>query len=74
VYGGSVHEELFPVPRDGIPASRLDATQPIVTFNSDVWKQKRDKGLSLNVELSGVSIPQGLAPFADDLRRMHRLA
>ncbi len=74
VHGGTVHGEAFPMPRDGIPASRLDATQPLVTFNSEVWKQKRDRGLSLNVELPGVKIPEGLEPFAPDLRRMHRLA
>jgi len=74
VYGGSVHGETFPMPRDGIPASRLDATPPLLAFNSEVWKQKRDKGLSLNVELPGVAIPENLEPFAEDLRRMHRLA
>ncbi len=58
----------------GIPASRLEATQPIVTFNSDVWKQKRDRGLSLNVELTGVAVPADLTPYEADLRRMHRLA
>jgi len=74
VYGGSVHGETFPMPRDGIPATRLDATQPLLTFNSEVWKQKRDRGLSLNVQLAGVAIPESLEPFAEDLRRMHRLA
>lgn len=74
VYGGSVHAELFPRPRDRIPASALDATEAIVAFNSDVWKQKRERGLSLNVELSGVSIPEALRPFEEDLRRMHHLA
>ncbi len=74
VYGGSVHAEAFPLPRDGIPASRLDLTAPLVAFNSEIWKQKRDKGLSLNVELAGVKIPDELMPFEADLRRMHRLA
>ena len=74
VYGGSVHSERFPLPRDGIPAERLQLTAPLVAFNSDVWKRKRDKGVSLNVELTGVTIPTDLKPFEADLRRMHRLA
>ncbi|HYM39008.1 MAG TPA: valine--tRNA ligase [Thermoplasmata archaeon] len=73
-YGGSVHAEVLPLPRDGIPASRLELTEPLVAFNSEIWKRKREKGLSLNLELSGVSIPEELKPFEPDLRRMHRLA
>ncbi len=74
VYGGSVHSENLPLSRDGIPASRLDLTQPLVAFNSEVWKAKRDKGLSLNAELKGTAIPEVLKPFEPELRRMHRLA
>ena len=74
VYGGSIHEETAPQPRDGIPASRLEATEPLLAFNSDVWKQKRDQGLSLNLPLPGVAIPESLKPFEADLRRMHHLA
>ena len=74
LYGGSVHRERLPLPRDGIPASRLEATELLVAFNSDVWKQKRDRGLSLNVEVTGIPVPEILKPFEPDLRRMHRLA
>jgi valyl-tRNA synthetase len=73
MYGGSVHAETFPTARDGIPGSRADFTEKIVAFNGDIWKQKRDQGLPLNVELPGVSIPPELKPFEGDLRRMHRL-
>ncbi|MCI4371712.1 MAG: class I tRNA ligase family protein, partial [Thermoplasmata archaeon] len=74
MYDGSVHAERFPVPRDGIPASRADSTEGLVAFNADVWKRKKDQGLPLNVELPGVEIPPTLKPFEVDLRRMHRLA
>lgn len=74
IYGGSVHAELFPNPRDRIPASALEATPAIVAFNSEVWKGKRERGQSLNVEVTGVQVPQALKPYEDDLRRMHRLA
>jgi valyl-tRNA synthetase len=74
VYRGSVHGEAFPMPRDGIPASRAEFTERIVAFNSDVWKRKRDQGLPLNLEVREVEIPTELRPFEHDLRRMHRLA
>jgi len=74
VYGGSVHAERFPMPRDGIPASRADFTEGLLAFNADVWKQKRDRGLSLNAELPGAAIPANLKPFEGDLKRMHHLA
>ena len=73
MYGGSVHAESFPMPRDGIPASRADFTDGLVAFNAEIWKRKRDQGLSLNVEVSGIPIPEELKPFEGDLRRMHRL-
>jgi valyl-tRNA synthetase len=73
VYGGSVHAETLPMPRDGIPGSRADFTEKIVAFNGDIWKRKRDQGLPLNVELPGISIPPDLKAFEGDLRRMHRL-
>jgi len=73
MYGGSVHAEAFPRPRDGIPQSREAFTEKIVAFNGEIWKRKRDQGLPLNVELSGVPIPVDLKPFEADLRRMHRL-
>jgi len=66
--------ERFPMPRDGIPASRADFTPGLVAFNAEVWKQKRDRGLSLNVELSGIEVPPALKPFERDLKRMHRFA
>jgi len=74
VYDGSVHSERFPMPRDGIPASRADFTDGLLAFNADIWKRKRDQGLPLNVELPGIEIPSNLRPFEGDLRRMHRLA
>ncbi|HYY48063.1 MAG TPA: valine--tRNA ligase [Thermoplasmata archaeon] len=73
MYGGSVHAETFPLPRDGIPGSRADFTEKIVAFNGDIWKRKRDEGLPLNAELRGVVIQHDLKPFEADLRRMHRL-
>jgi hypothetical protein len=72
--GGGIHAERFPESRDGIPAARLLATAPLLAFSSEIWKTKRDRGLSLNAELKDIAIPQDLRSFEGDLRRMHRLA
>ena len=74
VFGGSVHGEPFPSPRDGIPASRLAVTEGLMAFNSEVWKAKRERGVHLNAEFAGATIPEELKPYEADLRRMHRLA
>jgi hypothetical protein len=37
-----------------------------------IWKQKKEKGLSLNAEFKG-DIPVDLALFAEDLKAMHHL-
>jgi len=74
MYGGSIHAERFPSPRDGVPASALDATEALLGFNGEIWRLKREKGQSLNVEISGITIPEALRPYEEDLRRMHHLA
>src|SRR2546422_9676265 len=74
MYGGSVHTEALPMPREGISGTRADFTDKLVAFNAYVWKRKRDEGLPLNVDLAGVPIPPDLKPFDGDLRRLHRLA
>ena len=74
VYGGSVHGEALPHPRDGIPGSRLEASEAILAFNSEIWKRKRDRGMNLNAPLADVVVPEPLRPYEPDLRKMHRLA
>ena len=73
VYGGSVHGELLPGERDGVRADLTKFTPEIEAFNSAVWRQKREKGVSLGQPLAGVQVPEGLRAFEADLRRMHRL-
>jgi len=63
MYGGSVHAESFPLPRDGIPASRADFTDGLPRSTRTSGKRKRDQGLSLNVELPGIDVPSALKPF-----------
>jgi len=48
-------------------------TQAIVEFNSGVWKQKKEEGISLNAEIGEIKIPHEIRSFDDVLKRMHKL-
>ena len=48
-------------------------TADIESFNSEVWKTKKENGLSLNAEIEGIVLPEGLAEFKGTLTRMHKL-
>ena len=48
-------------------------TSDIESFNSGVWKTKKENGLSLNAEIEGIVIPDSLTGFRDTLTRMHKL-
>ena len=51
-----------------------DLTESVMIFNSEVWKMKKDQGLSLNSEIIGVSIPIDLTGLETSLTRMHKLS
>jgi len=38
-----------------------------------VWKAKKDLGISLKSPISGIDMPEKLAPFASALTQMHNL-
>ena len=73
LYGTSaVDVDSFP----NLPAVDEDLnskTSDIESFNSEVWKTKKENGLSLNAEIEGIVIPDNLAGFRDTLTRMHKL-
>ena len=48
-------------------------TSEIEAFNSEVWKTKKENGLSLNAEIEGIEIPESLEAFRGTLTRMHKL-
>ncbi len=50
-----------------------ELTESVMFFNSEVWKMKKDKGLSLNSEIDGLSIPSNLESLQISLTRMHKL-
>ena len=74
VYGGSVHGELLPSLRAGVREELTKLTSEIEAFNSMVWQAKKDKGVALGQPIEGIEIPASLQRFAEDLKRMHRIA
>ena len=73
LYGTSaVDVDSFP----NLPSVDVDLnskTSSIESFNSEVWKTKKENGLSLNAEIEGIVIPDNLTGFHDTLTRMHKL-
>ncbi|MGD9276780.1 MAG: valine--tRNA ligase [Candidatus Pacearchaeota archaeon] len=53
--------------------SNLELVGKIIDFNSKVWKKKKDKGISLRNEISGVKVPNKLKDFEKDLITAHNL-
>ncbi|MAD56325.1 MAG: valine--tRNA ligase [Euryarchaeota archaeon] len=51
----------------------LKLTNHVIDFNSEVWKIKKDNGISLNTEISDVKIPEELIILSASLIRMHRI-
>jgi valyl-tRNA synthetase len=74
LYREDVHTSRFPEPLPRVDASLVAKTPLVEAFNSDVWKRKKEQGLSLNQPIAGVEVPAELAPFGDALRVMHQLA
>ncbi|MEE9406429.1 MAG: valine--tRNA ligase [Candidatus Aenigmarchaeota archaeon] len=64
-----VHVLTFPKP--GKHAKPKFTTEALIELNSQVWKAKKDKGLSLRAELFGLSVPKKFQPIGDDLKRAH---
>jgi len=71
VYGEDVHRALFP---EATGHARDEAlTQALTDFNSQVWKAKKDAGISLAEPIDGIDVPSALAPVEDVLVQMHKL-
>ncbi|MBL11603.1 MAG: valine--tRNA ligase [Euryarchaeota archaeon] len=73
----AVEAESFPILpegaiNDGIE-DWLSITNAVMEFNSDIWRVKKEQGLSLNSELTGIEIPNALEALSVPLSRMHRL-
>ena len=62
-----------PIENDEQAARRRALTTSLCEFNSETWKSKKDAGLSLNAEVEGISVPNELAEFSEELIEMHNL-
>ncbi|MCD6420950.1 MAG: class I tRNA ligase family protein, partial [Thaumarchaeota archaeon] len=68
--GKSIHLERFPKPKWDRRYARY--TEELIEFNSEVWKLKKERGLSLKDPID-VEVPRRLKPFEKDLVAMHNI-
>ena len=78
LYGSSsVDVRNFPQLPPSCGVERFDEfrslTNTLEKFNSMVWKAKKELGISLKSPISGIDMPENLAPFASALTQMHNL-
>ena len=45
----------------------------LIDFNSQIWKTKKEKGISLRNQIKGIKIPKELTPFEKDLKACHNI-
>ena len=51
----------------------LNVTDALIEFNSSTWRTKKENGLSLKSEITGIVVPPELVNFKDALAAMHNL-
>ncbi|MBS3060823.1 MAG: valine--tRNA ligase [DPANN group archaeon] len=73
LYSGLIHNETFPEYDAKTPQILSEKTQALMDFNSMIWKTKKEKGISLKAEITGIKIPEELELFKDDLVIMHNI-
>ncbi|NOX71188.1 MAG: valine--tRNA ligase [Candidatus Micrarchaeota archaeon] len=70
VYGGDIHKKAFPEGSEDepeLPFSKDD----VISFNSAIWKAKKDNGLSLKNPVKKVVAPKNLEILEKELKLMH---
>ena len=74
LYGKSaVDIDTFPESPMSDTKSWTDITEPLIDFNSIVWKAKKDAGVSLAAPISGHKVPDSLKDIEQALVSMHKL-
>ena len=69
----SLHKAEFPQVSKQKQTDSKKAIEEIMEFNSEVWKQKKEKTISLKEPITGIKIPASLKAFESDLRACHHL-
>ena len=78
LYGhSSVDVREFPILPDGCNLDRFgnlnELTEQLISFNSMIWKLKKDSSLSLKSPINDVEIPSDLEIFSTVLQEMHNI-
>ena len=68
--GKDIHTQEFP--KSGKIEFKEFTTEELVNLNSEIWKAKKEKGLSLKDPVE-FNIPEKFKPIEKELREMHRL-
>jgi len=68
--GKDIHFEEFPKPI-GVE-TKID-TAKLMELNSEIWKAKKEKGLSLNAETKKATLPKWTEQIAKDLQECHKI-
>lgn len=63
----------FEFPKAKRGNSKLELVSKIMEFNSEVWKKKKDSGISLREPIEGIDIPAELRDFEKDLKVCHNI-
>ncbi|MEK6885845.1 MAG: valine--tRNA ligase [Nanoarchaeota archaeon] len=66
-----LHSLEFPEAKVG--KSKLELIEKIMIFNQEVWKTKKEKGISLREPITGIAIPKELEVFSKDLKACHKI-
>ena len=74
LYGKSaVDVDTFPEKPLSDTSDFTSMTESLIEFNSQVWKAKKDAGISLAAPISGHKIPVSLKSIEQALVSMHKL-
>ena len=69
----AVDVDTFPEYPISDTKSWVDMTESLIDFNSEVWKAKKDAGISLAAPISGHTVPEKLKDLELALKGMHKL-
>lgn len=72
IYDGSVHLQSFPEVREDFETDYVRLGEELMEFNSRVWKMKKEANISMKEPIR-IEIPKELAPFKEDLIRLHKI-
>ena len=53
--------------------SQQSTINQLINFNSQIWKTKKEKGISLRDQIGGIKIPKELTPFKKDIQACHNI-